>query len=83
MDPPQHIDHQCGNDPALQESFVVVQSVLDLYHTQKVGAFIAKQHLNKPDIIIHQHWDQALQRRGRVKPGTRFPFPGIRCGLQS
>ena len=42
MDPPQHIDHQCGSDPALQESFVVVQSVPDLYYTQKLGAFIAK-----------------------------------------
>jgi hypothetical protein len=51
MDPPQHIDHQCGSDPALQESFVVVQSIPDLYYTQKVGAFIAKQHLDKPDIV--------------------------------
>jgi hypothetical protein len=64
MDPPQHIVHQCESDSALQESSVVVQSILDLYYTQKVGAFIAKQHLDKPD-IVSQHSDQALQRRGR------------------
>jgi hypothetical protein len=61
---------------------VVVQSIPDLYYTQKVGAFIAKQHLDKPD-IVSQHSDQALQRRWRVKLRTQFPFPDVYCGLQS